>query len=345
MAEHGKKKKRLGVALFVTLNVIVIGVTAYSDFGAEKSGAARELLDVNMLYLLLVALCFTVTLGAETLKYYIMAEHTTGLRLPREAFEVAALGKYYDYITPLGAGGQPFQMIYLSNQGIDTGPATAMPIVGFISLQAAFILIGIVVLSTGAVVQSAALIVPAIIGICFYAAVPLLTVMFAFKPDMTKRFIDWCIRALAKLKLVRKPEEAVAAFERNLASAISSLRSICNGKGIWWKMLGLSLVFQIALCSMPFFVLRAFGNTLPFLDVFRSCVYIYLCITFVPTPGNSGAAEGSFYMLFSVLDQGRLFWAMLVWRMFCYYSYIITGLAVTWLRARRKKAAGSRETL
>ena len=49
-------------------------------------------------------------------------------------------------------------------------------------------------------------------------------------------------------------------------------------------------------------------------------------ISFIPTPGNSGAADLSFFLLFeAVLVSGLAFPAMVVWRLFSFYSTIIIG--------------------
>lgn len=341
MDDRAPKRKSFrsvaGKLLFVLFNVAVIAVTAYVDFGTERGVSSKDLLDMSMWYLFLVLACFAVTILTESLKYYSMIKHTTGRRAPLQAFEVAVLGKYYDFITPLGAGGQPFQVIYLIREGVEAGPASAIPIAGYIAHHAGFILISVVVLIFGAVVRSAVLIVPAIVGLLCYAAIPVTLVFFAVAPKAAGAFIGGCIRLLGRLGLLKDPEKKRVSAIGYIESCIVSLRYIYNGKGMFLRMLLLSLVYHGALCAMPYFVLRAFGNTLPFWEVFRSCVFIYLCITFIPTPGNSGAAEGSFYALFSVLGQGHLFWAMLVWRFFCYYSFIFMGLGATWAISRRRK--------
>ncbi|MEG1633453.1 MAG: lysylphosphatidylglycerol synthase transmembrane domain-containing protein [Oscillospiraceae bacterium] len=322
-----KTKKRVGLILFILLNVAVIGATAYIDFGTEKSVSKVGLEDINLLYLLAVLGCFVAAILAETAKYCVMIKHTTGRASFREGFEVAALGKYYDNITPFGAGGQPFQVVYLLRRGISPGAATAMPIAGFLTLQGAFVILAAAAVFLGGdVLHSAAARIPAVIGFIFYVSVPLAILFFAISPALTERILAWGIRIFAKLGLVKDAERRRRVIIANLHSSIESMSSIFRERFLFLKILALSLLFQLALCSMPYFVLRAFGNTLPYLSVFRSCIYIYLCITFVPTPGNSGVAEGSFYALFSVLGQGHLFWAMLVWRFFCYYSFLITGL-------------------
>ena len=171
--------------------------------------------------------------------------------------------------------------------------------------------------------------IPAYIGLAFYLLIPLMIVFFAIAPAVTERILCFFIQIFAKLHLVKNPEEKEAAFIATLHDSIVSMATIFKSKFLFMKILLYSILFQIALCSMPYFVLRAFGNTLGFVHVFQYCIYIYLCITFIPTPGNAGAAEGSFYALFSVLGQGHLFWAMLVWRFFCYYAFILSGFVIT----------------
>ena len=60
-------------------------------------------------------------------------------------------------------------------------------------------------------------------------------------------------------------------------------------------------------------------------------------VTLVPTPGNAGAAEGSFYLLFDQLDTSGVFWAMLIWRFLCYYFFILLGLGVYGIRTVERK--------
>ena len=58
----------------------------------------------------------------------------------------------------------------------------------------------------------------------------------------------------------------------------------------------------------------------------------------------SGAAEGSFYLIFSELDPTGLFWSMLVWRGICYYSYIGIGLLIYGWHAIRSLAENRKES-
>ncbi len=341
MKEKNTFKKRLGVLLFVLLNVLVLGVTAYMDFG---TGVAHDVPEkVDPLMLLGVVGCFMLAMAAETVKYFLMLRHCTGRRDLKSAFRVVALGKYYDNITPLGAGGQPFQGLYLARHGIPAGQAAAIPVAGFMTMQFAFILLAILVfLFGGSVMKLTTMKVAAVVGFVFYIFVPAALLFFMLMPRAAQKILRFFVRLLAKLRLVKDPEKTELKAIGTLLSSKDSLGMLFQTKGLFLLLMLLSLIYQLALCSMPYFVLHAFGNDLPYLQVTFTTVFVYLCITFVPTPGNSGMAEGSFYALFSVLGQGNLFWAMLVWRLFCYYLFIATGLIVVLRDAAERRKAGKR---
>ena len=121
------------------------------------------------------------------------------------------------------------------------------------------------------------------------------------------------------------------------------LYTCLNPKLTSFCLILLSLIYRVALCSMPYFVLRMFGVSVQFLPIFASTIYIYASIALVPTPGNAGAAEGAFYLVFSAMKSDGVFWAMLIWRLFSHYSFIIAGALVyafNAIEAKRKKKKG-----
>ena len=79
-------KKRIGTLLFILFNVLVIGITAYFDFGKSEMISRKDLLDINPWFLLPVAGCFVIALAAETGKYYVLLRRTTGVTSLRTAF-------------------------------------------------------------------------------------------------------------------------------------------------------------------------------------------------------------------------------------------------------------------
>ena len=121
-----------------------------------------------------------------------------------------------------------------------------------------------------------------------------------------------------------------------------NIKLITKDRGLLIKLLILSTVFQTAMCSMPFFAVRTFDGNMNYFQSLFLCIFIQAAISLIMTPGNSGAAEGSFYLVFSSLSTAGTFWAMLIWRFLCYYSFIVIGLliygynAIVKLREKRK---------
>lgn len=326
-----KKKSRIGwTILFILFNIIIVGSTAYVEFSKERP----DPLGIRFGWRNIASFCLAigalaVVLAAETSKYLLMM-HALGEKVSvKNAFQVAALGKYYDSLTPTGAGGQPFQIWFLHSRGYSGGASAAMPLAAFLGMQFAFILLGLLAfIFKGSVIESPAIQVSARIGMLCYMIVPVLLVIFALNQKAAEKIIRFFVKVLARIRIFKDPEQKEAKIIEYFSNYRNNLISITRKKYLPLWLLLISLVYQIALCSIPYFVLHGYGGKTTYIDVLAMTVFIYAAITIIPTPGNSGAAEGSFYLVFSALGASGLFWSMLIWRFLCYYSFIIIGLLI-----------------
>ena len=338
-------KKPLLIFLFILINVIVIAATAASEFGNSENAAELSEVKINGWFLIPAALCFIIAISCEIYKYILMMRkmaflkpHETGANsvqnphpnlkyMRKVARRTVLLGKYYDNITPAAIGGQPFQIYYMrKNSGLSNGASTSIPIFGMISGQIGFIIIATLCFLFGSLsIHNAVLIGTACFGLLFYAFWPVLVMIATFLPQGTTEIITLFIKFLAKIHLVKDPQHAIQKTEQEVKSYARSVRRILKTPGLFaWTIL-LSVTFHILISMIPFFVLTAFGGEVDFLPCFVTTVAVTSAVYFVPTPGNSGAAEGTFFVVFSALSSGYVFWAMLVWRFFSYYIYIILG--------------------
>lgn len=327
------KRKKILVLLFVLLNIVTIGVTALIEFtGSDSDGADNLNFTGLKLHFLVVAFAmFCAVLLVETIKYAVMLKVTTNRSHFGLAFQVATLGKYYDNVTPMGSGGQPFQVHYLSKRNISFGVASALPIVGFLMNQFAFMLlmaIGVIINTSRSFVTSPVLLASAYIGIIFYVMVPIMVVLFTIMPKALGGILRFLVRIGYKLRLVKHPDETTVKVLHNMEAYRQSLGVLSKTKYLLIIVFIFSLGYQICMCSIPYFVLKAFGAGNAFIDIFFMCVYTYAAVTYIPTPGNAGAAEGTFYALFKTLKSGNIFWAMLIWRFLSYYMFLISGVGI-----------------
>ena len=346
-----KVLKRVGLILFILLNAAVIYFTASSEFSKEAPAPVKFSF-TNLLFLMGGILCLVIVLGCETVKYMLMMRHLGEKVSFRHAFSTASLGKYYDCITPSGAGGQPFQIYYLYSNGYSDGAASAMPLSGFFTMQFGFVILCIFafILGNGAInaTGQTGIKITAYFGAFAYTIVPVMIIISGTAPKIAMRIVAFFVRIGAFLHIVKKPNHTIMKAVRSLNNYSVNIKRITQDKRLLVKLLLLSTVFQLAMCSMPFFAVRTFDGELNYFDALFMCVFIQAAISLIPTPGNSGAAEGSFYIVFSSLGTAGTFWAMLIWRFLCYYSFIVIGVLIYGYNAliklrdkrREKKAAG-----
>ncbi len=323
-----KKKKRnklILTVLFVLINIGAIVITGILEF--TKETPEHIVFDNNMVWLIGAFGCIASAIFFETYKYCFMMRHTTGGVRIKHAFQTAVLGKYYDNITPSGAGGQPFQMYYLSKQGYAPGIAGAMPVLGFLSMQLGFCLVFFVLVCINANAVPTALHVMAYVGILFYLLVPMAIILFNFFPVTVTRILAWGVRVLGRLKVLKDPEKSQSKMVSSLEEYRTALSEMAKVRGLIVKVMLIGIAYQVSLMSTPFFVLRAFGSPVTFVDALTLTSYIYAGIAYIPTPGNAGAAEGTFYTIFRNLNSNT-FWGMAIWRFLTYYLFLLLGVGV-----------------
>ena len=333
MTSNKKKKKIILSVLCVVFSATVIIATAVNEFSGSENAAELAEIQLDGWMVLPAALCFVVMITLEYAKYVLMITKTPQKSAfkPREAwalaFKAVMLGRYYDKITPAAVGGQPAQILTLrKTKKISNGMTTAIPIFSMISGQITFILFAVpCFLFSGMAAQYPVLITTAWIGLLFYAFWPVMVFGTMFFPKPTAKFINFIVKILAKIRLVKNPEEAFKRVENEVADYAKNVKLIFKKPLVSGGVLLMSFFSNILVTFIPYFVLKAFGGDIDFGECFLLSTAVESAVYFAPTPGNSGVAEGTFYVVFSRLSTGYVFWAMMLWRFFSYYIYIIVG--------------------
>ena len=337
-------RKPLMIVIFVLINVAVIAITAFSEFGNSGNSESLEDVKINGWFLLPALGCFLVAITAEIYKYVLMMREMAkdkfdNKKARKVARRTVLLGKYYDNITPAAVGGQPFQIYYMrKNSGLKAGVSTSIPIFGMMAGQIGFIVIAALCFLFGsASIDNAVLIGTACFGLLFYAFWPATVMIATFLPKATAELIGIVVKFLAKIRIVKNRKATITKVEFEINEYAKCVRTILKTRGLFFKTVLLSVAFNTLIAIIPFFVLTAFGGDVDFLPCFVTTVAVTSAVYFVPTPGNAGAAEGAFFIVFSALSTGYVFWAMLVWRFFSYYIYILMGPVIYFIIHLEKK--------
>ena len=334
-----KKRRMKGgrirrIVLLILFNVAVIAWPAWREFGKRSSGDPFPDMDRTALLFLAGAVgCLLLAIAAGTLKYLLMMYAAGERASVRVAFETTVLGKYYDFITPSGIGGEPFQIWWLRRNSYSAGSAGAMPIIGFVTVQAGFIIPALLIMCVWRPEDLEAVRVSAYIGMFMLLIVPGVLLWFSAAPAFALRVITAVVRFGGRLRVVKNPEQVCGDIVATLSEYHNSFRILAGHHGLTFTLILLSSVFRFSLLSIPFFVLRAMWSEGAFGMVLALSVYLQAAVTLVPTPGNAGAAEGLFYVIYSAGGATGVFWAMLIWRLLVFYFFLAAGALIQGIRA------------
>ena len=143
------------------------------------------------------------------------------------------------------------------------------------------------------------------------------------------------------------PEERYEKIKQELAVFHES----SNLFGKTWKpylTTCILTIVQIACtCSIPYFIYRSFGFLEQPINVIMAAqAYVSMVSAFVPLPGASGGAEGSFVLFFrSFFSEGTIIPAMVVWRTMSYYLNFPIGCICTYIADRLPKLSFGSEKM
>jgi uncharacterized protein (TIRG00374 family) len=347
--------KNLFTIIFIVFVVAVLAFTAYNDFfGAseEREPFSWDLLltvflsswQHFLLALLALLLCYLLK-GA---KLSIMCKSITKKWHFITCCETGIIGHYYNSVTPLAVGGQPFEIYHLAKHGVGGGHAAALPIATYFLNQIAFVILGIVGLALAPKnplfsIFPAVFKVMAIIGLFCCVILPLLVIIFSMMPRVGAVLVHLVMHVGSKLKIVKRPKETTYKTIRTVVQNSKCIKAFTKRPHAFISTFILSFLEQISFSSIAYFTLMFFGfkcslvqdGFMGWLQIVQVCIILNAAISFIPTPGNSGAADLSFYILFqSGLAVGLAFPAMVLWRGLSFYSYIIIGFIFATLKKK-----------
>jgi len=327
-----KQRKTLLNIIFVLLNVIVVIMIANNSFRADVIINLKEMISLWLThweYVLIALILPIIALIVEGLKYYHLMKLTTGKKRFILALKTASIGKYYDNVTPLGSGGQAAQVYYLFKNKVSSGKAGSITISAFSMMQITFSLMALIVfIFFGNYMTLPGIKIAAYVGSVFAVFIPILVILFSLSSKFTSKIIFSVLKALRFFRLIKNPVNTMKRIIKFLKRFKHHLRSIFIQKNVMIRIFVLSFLYHLSIFSIPYFVIRSSGVDVQYLEIIVLSVFVYNAIAFIPTPGNSGGAEISFTIIFSMLTGGLLFWTMLFWRFVSYYFFIIVGLFV-----------------
>ena len=325
------KVKKILSALFILLSVSAVIIIAFSNQELGDAWGAISRLDIRWLAgIFLCWVCYALFEAMGTWAY--LRRQGFSIHLPR-VLGVTLIGFYYSNITPSAAGGQPMQVNSLRKAGIPVGYGTLAITARFVTNQ-----LMICVISLAALLWNREFVYGQLGGaiwavragwIINFASVPLV-LLAAFRRKWIQKLGEKLIGLGVRIRVIRDREGAVAKLTEVLDTYHEALTELLHHpKQILVQVL-CSTVSLLGLTGSVVFTYYAFGQSgTPWTQVLTLSCLLFISASYTPLPGASGAQEGGFLLYFAgIFREGTIGLALLIWRFFTYYLFLIVGVFV-----------------
>jgi len=316
--------------------ILIVGVLSFRVLvGSENPTLILEhFTKLSIKWTLIGFACIGLYWAAETMIQHLLVERIhKGSRL-WNSFKVVMSGHFFNAITPFASGGQPMQAFMMMKQGVPLGSSASVLLSKFIIYQLTLTIYSLVVLIVQLkffVVKVKGIAYLSLVGFTVNLCVVVVLIMAAFMKERAKKIGFFGVNLLHKFHIIKNACSEKKKLIKQIDLFNSNINEMKRNK-ILIARIGLLTVAQLtAYFLIPYAVYRAFG--LIGAEVFvivSAAAFIVMFSSFVPIPGSSGVAEGSFFLLFQLFfPQSILPTAVLCWRIITFYVPLCLGGIVT----------------
>ncbi len=365
--KESNKKKNIRYILYLLSIIIITTIVIWASL-YEKAGEIFSLFqEMNWTYFwILCGMAILIFILNSLIIWLFVKLYYKHYRF-HQAVANNFVGNFYNGVTPGASGGQVAQIYTFGKQGVSISSAASVMVMSYIVYQTCLIIMGLISVSThiqdvlsiqtiDLVINDLAIPVPIVIFVILGFGLNLLVIVLLVFMSYSSRFHNFIstsfINFLAKIHLVKKPEE----MREKVRTQVENFR-------IEFRRLQSNIPFAILLFILTFLVLWI-NEAIPFMcglslngfadfknagEVFHK---IFLSIVFtnfhqmitglIPIPGSSGVSEFVFLRLFSAyydasgfVDKGGLNAVMLLWRFITFHiPFFVSGIVAATYKSR-----------
>ncbi len=339
MKKKTNLKQIIGIIALFLLTALVLYFTLKDDF----NNIIDILKDANYLFVIIAFLLLMFYWTCKALVLYNFTKKFNKEYKFYSAFRIQAITQFFNAVTPFSTGGQPFQIYSLKKHGLNISDATNVTIEEFVVYQISLVLLGIIAIISNKLFHifpyNGLLSKFVVIGFTINTLVIITLFIIAFGKKTNKFIVNFIIKALAKLKIIKNKEKTIENWNIYINNFHSGAKILVSNKKDFILNILYSILGLISYYVIPLFILYSIGDYTSFnwFEAIVSSAYVMLIGSFVPLPGGTGGIEYGFINFFGVfiLSAAKLKAIMLLWRFTTFYMGIILGAIFLNLKERK----------
>lgn len=332
--QSSKKKKLLNIGFFVLNIAILAGILTWNIL--TEGFVPLGDIPLHGWAIVIIILFFIVAFFCEVLAMSYLLKKSTGKFRFGLCTKMNTIGHYYDAVTPLATGGQPFQVTYLKSHEVPLHSALAIPMAKYIFSQIVWVVVSFVcmIISFTDPNNVNGISYVAIIGFVLSSFMLFIVAFLSISKSVGRKLVVKILKLLQKMKIVKDYEKQYTKISKYIEDFQSVIKQYITSFKDFIVLFGLLLLKLFFTYSIPYFIVCLFTGfqSANFITYFVMAIMVDLAASLFPLPGGSGMSEVSFKLMFTTafaeIGGGAVVWALLLWRLMSYYIFLLMGISV-----------------
>lgn len=312
----------IGAVLYVLLKDQDLGEIIAALKGAEKSFIVLSAI-AAVTYVVMEGISMLIILRSLDIKSGAMA-----------CIRYSFIGFFFNAITPSASGGQPMQVLYMHDDGINAGASSVTLLFWTIIYKVVLVVFEAYVFifhRDMAFHYLGGYMWLFIIGMVVNVVSILLYSIIVFSKSGAQKIVYFVTWLLHKLHVVKHKEQIEEKLDHLLKEyqqgAVYMKTHIGTSIGVFFT----TLIQRIAYFAVTWFVYLALGGgSFSCMDIIILQSFVSVCIDILPFPGGVGVNEGFFVALFApVMGHSIAVSAMLLSRGVSFYILVLISAVVS----------------
>ena len=335
VAKQKSKKSRNINLIFFLVNIGVLAGILISQISQQEDMSFSALINSTFspgLLLFAIFVWFVIQVN-DAYRVNILVKRSSGRSRPFLSYKTNAIGRYYDSITPMATGGQPFQVFYLKNRGINVAAAISVPMGKYVINQLCISFVWTVCLIWALTSSAGLTTVLCVVGWVMNSLLMVAIIVLSINQRVGTKIVVGIMKLLQKMKIIKNYEKSYNQVIKIVTDFQVTIKNFVKDGWTFFKLIVSNMASMILNYSMAFLVycmMIGWFDFSMYLEMFLLSVMIDMAASFVPLPGGTGVTELSFTALFAGLisPAAMLTWALIFWRILTYYIVLIQGIVV-----------------
>lgn len=324
------KDKKFTIFNIALIVLIFAGLLAYMIIVDGLDNILKVLNSVNYYWVLAGIICMVLSWISEAICLHIPIVKLYPNQKFSNSLRIMMIGQLFNNITPFCSGGQPMQAYYMHKDGKRVSDAFSVFSMKFVILQTALVIFTLIVTIFEwdyfkSLMDNFFLLAVFGFGINIIAIIFILIIGINHK--LAINIVKPIIKFFGIIHILKNVDEKIENLTKSFENFNYKFNEMRKQKKIVIGMFIAATIQSLFYYAITYMVYRAFGNSgVSLFTIIPAQAFLLMLMTFIPTPGSGGGAEGGFLLIFNtIFREGTINISILFWRIYTFYLPIIIG--------------------